>query len=84
MNVYSIDVKLCATAYIRADTEDEARKIFDREFGPGRFGELPTDDDPVSGKQFDDPLLPEASLSSAVTFYGAWDTDHAELVEENL
>ena len=95
MNVYSIDVKIVATAYIKAKDEEEARRIFADNFAADCGGELPTSDGSdtccnidVTGRSYDDPELPDASLSPAITFYGAWDADDGnielDLVEEDV
>lgn len=70
--VFSVDVKVWATAYIKADTPDQAieklRKL------RHECLEMAVDEDdidlgrvPVSDKAFDDPNLPELSLSPAMT-----------------
>ncbi len=78
MNVYSIDVKITGTAYIKAESLDEAKCIFEENYKEGFGGELPTSDRSgsmesveVSGRQYEDPALPDCSLSPAITFYGA-------------
>lgn len=82
MNVYSIEVKLCATAYIKAESEEEAEKIARANFGETCCGDLPIGEygDPaISDKSYENPDLPDISLSPAVTFYGPyegkWDLD---------
>ncbi|CAA2141403.1 hypothetical protein [Hyphomicrobium sp. ghe19] len=78
MNIYSIDVPIWATVYVKAESEEEAKAKMlaaakDRSF------EFDNDDDPdlpISGKQFDDPDLPEVSLSPAMTL-----ADESELVK---
>lgn len=88
MNVYSIDIKICATAYIKAESEEEAERIFNATCVEHMGGELPVDeyaDIPVSGRQYNDPDLPEFSLSPAISFYGSWnDSFGLDLVEENV
>ncbi len=93
MNVYSIDVKIVATVYIKAATEEAAKAIFDANLLEGQGGEVPTNDGtgigdiPVSGRQYDDPELPEWCLSPAISFYGAASDDGAvefDLAEEDV
>lgn len=70
--VWSIDVKIYATAYIKADTEAEAMEIAkglkdtELSFPNGSGGE----DLEVSGQQFDSEDLPDVSLSPVMTCYG--------------
>lgn len=80
--VFSIDVWICATAYIRADNEREAAQIA-RDMHMTTL-ELPTgidittgDDDPIeiSGAQLDSEALPDVSLSPAMTLYGPLSSD---------
>jgi len=89
--VYSVDVKIYATAYIRADSEDEARKIA----AALKLGslELRTEDYAgessdgtdiaISGAQFDSDALPDLSLSPAMTIYGPDDDADFECVHDD-
>jgi len=70
--VYSVDVMICATAYIRADSEDDAVKLAGEAFAfPNdasvsnrtSFGEVAT-----SGADYSQ--LEGVTLSPAMTFYG--------------
>lgn len=68
MAVFSIDIPVYATFYIRADDEEEARKIAADLKGDAI--ELRVDEDadiPISQRQFYDPDLPELSMSPAMT-----------------
>jgi hypothetical protein len=73
-HVYSVEVLICATAYIRADSEAEAVEIAQERFTDddastsrrSMFGEIE-----VSESQFDDEDLPDVSLSPAMTFCGS-------------
>lgn len=78
-NVYSVDVMVGATAYIRAYDAEEARQkaqalsqqspqILDHD------GEVE-----VSGLRYDDPDLPDVSLSPAMTIHGVWPGVNPEL-----
>lgn len=84
MNLYSIDVQIAATAYIKANSEAEARAkaaalkdenpaILDSE-----------GDVEISGASFDDPSLPDVSLSPAMTIKGLWPGDTCELQQTNV
>jgi len=72
LNVYSADIKLCATAYIRAPTEKAARQLLRENFGKHCAIEIAADDITVSDWSLDSERLPAASLSGAMTCYGAW------------
>lgn len=70
--VYSVEVLICATAYISAESPEEAARIATENFREHEdastsdrsfFGDVP-----VSGATFDD--LPDVSLSPAMTFLG--------------
>lgn len=72
MPVYQIDMQLCATAYVRAENAVDARKIAEAMTG-GSPAILDSGGDvEVSGLRFDDPDLPRASLSPAMTIHGVW------------
>jgi hypothetical protein len=85
MNLYSINVRIYATAYIKADSEREARRIA-REL-KGDVLQLREDEDaelPISDRQYDDPDLPDVSLSPAMTIHGIDRGEPIELSEENI
>lgn len=88
MNVYSVEIRLCATAYIKATSPGAAVVKAIAEYGTpalsGKGVEVGTSDD-VSDLAFHDPDLPEVSLSPAMTAYGLWDAaDKPELQEEDV
>ena len=68
MNLYRVDVMICGTAYIKASSREVAQVILDShhvyETGPL-----------ISEKQFNDPKLPEFSLSPAMTLYGKFSAE---------
>jgi hypothetical protein len=68
MTVYSIDVNVHATLYVRADNPAEAMQLI-RGLESQEIMEIPTGDFgmEVSGLRFDDPNLPKISLSPAMT-----------------
>lgn len=81
--VYSIEVKLCATAYITAESEEEAQQIAD---GLTHGIELPTgycgDGVEISGRSYQN-LEEQVALSPAMTLYGAFEEgDKVEHVED--
>lgn len=72
MPIYQIDMQVCATAYIRAKNADEARKIAEElTYGSPAIADSGGDVE-VSGRRFDDPDLPDVSLSPAMTIHGPW------------
>jgi hypothetical protein len=72
MTVYRIEVELSATAYVKADSEEAAiaklRALDTVAVEIGRRDQQINDDLWISGRQYDDPDLPEVSLSPAMTF----------------
>lgn len=86
MNLYTIELKICATAYIKAGNADEALTMAKDlvgdgiELTPDEYAELP-----ISGKRFDDEDLPEISLSPAMTIDSLWNPEgDVTLSEEDL
>ncbi|RWM32591.1 MAG: hypothetical protein EOR77_21410 [Mesorhizobium sp.] len=71
--VYRVDVLICGTAYIRASSPEEAQAILDTH-------RLEDASEHVSGLMYDDPELPEFSLSPAMTLYGKF--QHESPIEE--
>jgi hypothetical protein len=73
--VYSVEVLICATAYILTDSEEEAAKVAQRHFKGGEDASTSDrswhGDVEISGAQFDAEDFPEVSLSPAMTFCGA-------------
>lgn len=72
MKVFSFEVSICGTIYVRAEDEKEAlRKL------SGAFDGETTCLDmekhyhgiPIDGRRFDDPELPEVSLAPVMTVY---------------
>lgn len=79
--VYSIDVPLWATAYIKADSPEEALKIAQAQ-ARGYVevsGAEPDSDVAISGLRTDDPELPDVSLSPAMTIHRVGDDAPVEL-----
>lgn len=74
MKVYSVDVMICATAYIKARSPADAMKKLARrkmaalevaDAGAGMTVQ-------ISDLQYSDPTLPNFSLSPAMTLHGRW------------
>jgi len=83
MNLYSIEVKVCATVYVKANSEAEAMARLKAE---GNCWDLDASMD-VSELEFNNPALPEISVSPAMTCYGPWNddgTDGVDVAEENI
>lgn len=68
MPIYSIDLKVAATAYVRANSKQEAIDALRDEIG--NFCDL--DDFEISDLAFNNPELPDISLSPAMTVHGPW------------
>lgn len=83
VNLYSVDVRFYATAYIKADSEKEALEIAKTlhmesiELPNGDFGGGME----VSGEDYNSDM-PDVSLSPAMTCYGPDDETSAEFVQE--
>lgn len=72
MKVYRIDMMVAATACIKAKSKNEAFEI-----ARGLKNDSPSIQDhageiEVIGLRFDDPDLPDVSLSPAMTIHGVW------------
>lgn len=84
MNVYRVDMLVCATAYIKATSEAEALKM-----ARALDGQCPAildsgGDVAVSGLNYNDPALPDISLSPAMTIHETWNDAEPELIEEGV
>jgi hypothetical protein len=84
MPIYSVEMNVLATLYIRAATPEEAARIAreqvdtsievgERDAGGGEL--------PVSGASYDDPDLPDVSLSPAMTIASVCDGHGPELAD---
>lgn len=69
--IFSADVKVAATVYIKASTADEARRKFLETFAD--MTALYSDGNLFSDRRFDDPKLPEVSLSPSMTVLGLYE-----------
>jgi hypothetical protein len=85
MNLYMIDVKLAGSVCAKADSAEEALEKIKRFLAETNL-EFVADGEIISGRAFNDPALPEVSLSPAFSSHGIWDDFNmgAELVEEGL
>lgn len=78
MAVFHIDIRVAATAYIVADTPEEARKKAESLNG---FGLIVAGESILSAEPFDSPDLPELSLSPAMTIVAPYE-GLPEIVED--
>lgn len=84
MPVYSIDVKIYATAYIRAESAEEAQKVAlsladsSLDMPTGYIG----DDLEISDEEYDSDELPDVSLSPAMTIVGPDEGDKVTLASD--
>ena len=76
-NVYSVDMKLCATIYVKASNKKEAR-VLAREFATQWFE---FEGEEISGLPLASPHLPDISLSPAMTGHGL--IGKLELAQDN-
>lgn len=83
MNVYSRDIMICATVYVKASSAEAAEKairgIEGKMFAAGRTNF--ESEVPVFGDRFDSPDMPKVSLSPAMTIQGHWPKSKTERVE---
>lgn len=83
MNLYRLEVKLCGSAYIKARDEEEAAKLFYEAFGRDEKRWEGVDVLHASSERdFDDPRLPDVSLSPAMTAMGPWTPVHGDDLPE--
>lgn len=95
MNIYSLDVKVGATAYIKADTPEQALELAKQHMTytgiqfSDRHQNLDEAGDPVicmDGRPY--PALAEneevIALSPVMTIHGPWDDVVPELAEESI
>ena len=75
--VWNIDVEIAGTAYIRADTADEAREKLGRWIKDEGWLELRGEG--ISSANLSSPYLPEVSLSPAMTLKGIYEGQQMEL-----
>lgn len=82
MNVYSIDIRVAATAYVKADTEADALRKVATIHGDCLNVHNPVESEvEISSAMLDDPELPEVSISPVMTVWGP--TGHIEVAADN-
>lgn len=81
MPVYRVEVQIAATAYLKAKNKKEATKWAEALKGTTIEVKTTAGDIETSELQFDDPELPDTSLSPAMTIVGPWAGDEPELAE---
>ena len=75
--VWNVDVKIAGTAYIKADTAEEAREKLDQWIE--NEGWLELRGEAISSADLSSPFLPEVSLSPAMTLKGIYEGEKIEL-----
>jgi hypothetical protein len=82
--IFRIDVQIAGTAYIKADSEEDAMmKVTTLNNSTLTVEDgLDGSDVPISGRRFTDPLLPQISLSPAMTLHGVWPGAEPEDVDD--
>ena len=81
--IFSTEIMIAATVYVRADSAEQAAKLASSLIGSGI--ELPEGfmgDVEISGQHLTDPLLPDVSLSPAMTVHRLFDVAHIELAAD--
>jgi hypothetical protein len=81
MAIYSVEFIIHATAYIRADNEEQAKAEALKHKGHGIDLEYEGVDEIFCGLQYSNPDLPDFSFSPAFTI-GDPDLDHVENVSD--
>ncbi len=80
MSVYSIELKVAATAYVRAESKADAIAAL-KDMISERYGSDYIDFE-ISEARLDSEDLPDISLSPAMTVWGPWgDWSEMELAE---
>ena len=68
MNIYSVDIRIWATTYVRAKSQAEAFRIARGLTGTSiELRDDPHTNIPICGCEFDNPDLPDISLSPIIT-----------------
>lgn len=73
MKVFRCDIRIAGTVYVKAKSKKEAKRLVDQmkgngfEISEGEYGDVI-----ISGASFDDPELPEVSLSPCFTLHHQW------------
>lgn len=78
MPIYGIDIKVYATAYIRADNEKQAAERAASLENAVLQVQDAGSEVAISGRDFADPALPDLSLSPAMTIVGPEEDDEPE------
>lgn len=71
--VYSCDIRIAGTVYVRAKTLKQAKELIAAIYGNAlHVSEGEYEDVIISGARLDDPELPEISLSPCFTVHNPW------------
>lgn len=75
MPIFRVDVMICATAYLKAEDEQAARRMVSKVASQPLHVQNALNepnDTPISGVMLDSADLPDLSLSPAMTIVGKW------------
>lgn len=81
MNLYSVQLTINATAYIKAESAQEALEIARDEYASETTEDV---GGYCSELEYDNPELPDVSLSPAMTFGDKIEAADVELAEEDI
>jgi hypothetical protein len=85
MKVFSRDIMICGTAYVRAENADAAELLFQGMRDTSlEFSEGSTGDHEISGAHLDSPSLPDESFSPAMSVVGPVVGGAPELQHDSL
>lgn len=85
MKLYTLDMQICATAYIKADSPEEALTKANQWLADAQLEVAGVDGDTIiNGLRLDDPELPEVSISPAMTILGPFEGDIPEETDERI
>ena len=80
--LYSVDIRIAATAYIKADSPADALRIARSMHGDClNVADPNASEVPISAASFDDPALPDVSVAPVMTIYEP--SPHVELAADN-
>lgn len=83
MKLYSIDVRIYGTAYIKAESAEKALEIAKKmKHQALEVTDAGESDIEISGLRFDNPNLPDVSLSPAMSIHGPDEDDFPEEADD--
>jgi hypothetical protein len=82
MNVYSREVMICATVYVKASSAEAADKALCKIQGYSLSTDTDSDGEtPVFGGKYNAPKMPKISVSPVMTIQGNWPGSKMERIE---